>query len=185
MGAFSLIVVINLLNRLYVTFVLNKVSAFEMSFCEMPSKTKDGKQGKSTVIHLRESDLGPPSEKMVNFARQPTVEEAKYNKDSVHDLNWSCFCVDSSIGPCGRFFRTWENLCVYAKRESDGSKPPKSKIHEIKSKNAPKYDEEKCLSSFRDFMACTMANPEIRPWAAALKKHNIKNSNTSEKVDSS
>merc|ERR1712226_189001 len=155
MGAFSLIVVINL-NRLYVTFVLNTVSAFEMSFCEMPSKTKDGKQGKSTVIHLRESDLGPPSENMVNFARQPTVEEAKYNKDSVH-----------------------------AKRESDGSKPPKSKIHEIKSKNAPKYDEEKCLSSFRDFMACTMANPDIRPWAAALKKHNINKSKTSEKVDNS
>ena len=86
----------------------------------------------------------------------------------MHDLNWSCFCVDSSIGPCGKFFRQWENLCIYAKR--DGVDKPKSALHALKSKNAVPYDEEKCLSSFRDFMNCTMNNPEIRPWASSLRK---------------
>ena len=91
-------------------------------------------------------------------------------QDLVHDLNWSCFCVDSSIGPCGKFFRQWENLCIYAKREGGEDTKPKSDLHALKSKNAPAYDEEKCLSSFRDFMNCTMNNPDIRPWASSLKK---------------
>ena len=44
----------------------------------MPESNSSG-GGTSKVIHLSQSDLGPHSEAMVDFARQQTVEEKKFN----------------------------------------------------------------------------------------------------------
>ena len=53
---------------------------FAMAFCEQPSKN-------CKVVHMRESDVGIPSQALVDFARQPTLEETKFNKVSYKFLH--------------------------------------------------------------------------------------------------
>ena len=51
-----------------------------MAYCELPPSNGTSK---STVVHVRDKDLGVPSAKMAVFARQQTLEEQKYNKVSM------------------------------------------------------------------------------------------------------